>query len=71
MYTASYKKLLNTPETIGTRAVAFELFKRFVWSEAVSIMESYISNEISVTYGVPQGTVLGPVLFTMSTASSI
>ena len=56
--------MLAKLEHYGTRGMANNWFKsyRFERKQFVSI-NGHISNQTSVKYGVPQGSVLGPLLF--------
>ena len=62
--TVSHKLLLNKLEKIGFRSNVLKLFKSYLENRInhVKIGEN-ISIPKSFTYGVPQGTVLGPLLF--------
>lgn len=62
--TVSVPILINKLESIGVRGIQLNLFKDYLTSrtQCVKIGET-ISTPLSVTYGVPQGSVLGPTLF--------
>lgn len=64
--TVCHKKLLHRLQDYGFRGNIFNLLKSYL-SNRVQYVK--IENEISfpkiVQYGVPQGTVLGPILFTI------
>lgn len=62
--TVNHKKLLNTLESIGFRGTALKLMTSYLTnrSQCVGIGNIVSSNKI-MEYGVPQGTVLGPLLF--------
>lgn len=57
-----YKKL----ENFGIRDIALDLFKSYL-SERTQVVKinSTTSDEASLSYGVPQGSVLGPTLFSI------
>lgn len=62
--TVDQAKLLNTMHKIGIRGVVLDLFYSYLTNRVQTVkIQDTISNEIKVTCGVPQGTVLDPVLF--------
>ena len=64
--TAEHDILLAKPEHYGIRGIANEWFKSYLIDrkrkQFVSI-NGHISNKVSIKYGVPQGSVLGSLLF--------
>ena len=64
--TICHKKLLYKLNTYGIRGNAHSLIKSYLSNrkQYVSVLEE-CSEELTVQYGVPQGSVLGPLLFIM------
>lgn len=62
--TVSHAQLLIKLEKIGIRGIVHNLFKSYLENrkQYVKIGDKISASE-TLTYGVPQGTVLGPVLF--------
>jgi retron-type reverse transcriptase len=58
----SHKHLMYKISYYGINCNAFHWIKAFL-PDRTQILEGETSNKISVTSGVPQGTVLGPILF--------
>ena len=62
--TVSHEKILYTLEKIGIRGVCYQIFVDYLSSREQLVK---VNNELSdpqfIEYGVPQGTVLGPILF--------
>ncbi|XP_045488502.1 uncharacterized protein LOC123690046 [Pieris rapae] len=62
--TISHEKLLQKLELTGVTGKALEIFKSYMENrtQIVKIGE-YESNPCALNYGVPQGSILGPLLF--------
>ena len=62
--TVEHDILLSKLEHYGIRGISNEWFKSYLFDrkQFVSI-NGHVSNQASVKYGVPQGSVLGPLLF--------
>lgn len=62
--TVSIPILVHKLKAIGLRGVPLELFKDYLSSRRQRVkLDSYTSGDAEVSYGVPQGSVLGPTLF--------
>ena len=64
--TVSHRILLERLENIGIRGVSLQLFKTYLSnrSQQVRLGDIY-SRPLAAEFGVPQGTVLGPILFSI------
>lgn len=64
--TVSHKILLRRLELIGVRGLPLKWFQSYISRRTQKVqMQGAESNTVAYTFGVPQGTVLGPVLFTI------
>lgn len=62
--TVSIPLLLNKLENIGVRGHVLAIFRDYLLNRTQSTkIDTYISNELFLAYGVPQGSILGPTLF--------
>ena len=62
--TVDHQLLLRKLEDIGVRGVSLKLFKSYLTNrEMVVKIGEANSSKNKLEYGVPQGTVLGPILF--------
>ena len=62
--TVTHQILLTKLEKLGIRGLPHKLFKSYLSERTQSVkINNSISTPKSVEFGVPQGTVLGPVLF--------
>ena len=64
--TVKHEMLIHKLEHYGIRSVALDLFSSFLTNrfQYVSLHNSQSSKKL-ITYGMPQGSVLGPLLFTV------
>lgn len=62
--TVSAPILVSKLEKVGIRDIALDLFKSYLSNRKQSVkVGQHISDVTDVSYGVPQGSVLGPTLF--------
>ena len=62
--TVSIPTLVDKLNRVGIRGNALKVFKDFLYDRTQSFkIKEYLSSDTSVTYGVPQGSILGPSLF--------
>ena len=56
--------LINRLYDIGIRSNALELIKSYITQRTATVnINEYFSTERSLKYGIPQGSVMGPILF--------
>lgn len=64
--TVSHDLLLQTLEDVGIRSGSLSLFKSYLTGRSQSVrVDSVMSDRRGVEFGIPQGTVLGPLLFSI------
>lgn len=64
--TVCHEKLLEKLKCCGIRGKAHDLITNYLYNRQQYVnIENFASDVRTVTYGVPQGTVLGPLLFTI------
>ena len=62
--TIEHQKLLEKLEHYGVRGIALKTLSSYLSNrKQITSFQKELSNECSVEYGVPQGSVLGPLLF--------
>lgn len=62
--TISVPILVRRLESIGIRGTALSLFESYLQDRTQAVkIDKYCSNEQYISFGVPQGSVLGPTLF--------
>lgn len=62
--TVNHKLLLKKLERYGIRGTGLKLIESYLNNRTQSVkIDNTISNTLTITCGVPQGTVLGPLLF--------
>lgn len=62
--TVSHAILLNKLQETGITDMAYNIFESYLTNRSQVVMiEEFSSSTAHVTYGVPQGSVLGPLLF--------
>lgn len=64
--TVDHVILIDVLEALGFRGVALNIFKSYLQERQQFVqIENVLSEARQVQYGVPQGTVLGPILFSI------
>lgn len=62
--TVCISKLIEKMENVGIRGLALDIFKDYLSDRRQSVkIGNIISTEEQITFGVPQGSILGPTLF--------
>lgn len=62
--TVSHHILLERLEHVGVRGLALNIFKNYLKNRTQKVkIDNFLSESQTITMGVPQGTVLGPILF--------
>lgn len=62
--TVSHKLLLEKLENIGIKGNALQIFKSYLTNRLQIVkIDNIESKALPITYGVPQGSILGPLLF--------
>ena len=64
--TIDHDILFKRLESIGVRGSALRWFQSYLCSRSQAVnINGTVSSHVSLPYGVPQGSVLGPILFTI------
>lgn len=62
--TVSIPNLLSKLEVVGVRGITLDLFRSYLTNRKQCVkIDADLSDEDTISYGVPQGSVLGPTLF--------
>ena len=62
--TVNHSILLKKPEIYGIRGTILKWFSSYLSNRTqYTVLNKYQSKQESINYGVPQGSVLGPLLF--------
>ena len=62
--TVSIPMLLDKLDNLGIRGIPYELLKDYLTNRTQRLkIDHIISDELLIEYGVPQGSILGPILF--------
>lgn len=62
--TVSVPILLKKIQSIGIRGIAFNMFNSYLNDRCQCVkVDNFLSDTVSLSHGVPQGSVLGPTLF--------
>lgn len=64
--TVSIPHLLRKLELLGVRGIALKLFMSYLTNRTQAVkINDLVSNTDSLSFGVPQGSILGPILFSI------
>ena len=64
--TVCHELLLQKLHSYGVQTTEYKWFKSYLTNRTQSVMVNNVaSDELGIQYGVPQGSILGPLLFTM------
>ena len=66
--TLDQNKLLNKLSTYGVRGIALDWFKSYLTNRKLYVKYNDVQSQLyNIEYGIPQGSVLGPLLFLLYT----
>ena len=62
--TVSHDLLLKKLESVGVRGIAHNWFNTYLTNRTQTVkIDNHVSGRAVIEYGVPQGTILGPILY--------